>query len=181
MIKLVAKNQSDGRYYFYKEDDIVYMIKSPLTNAKKEQVDSLPVFLRKSLDTDLTYCEDEFENIEELRTFAIRDCAPEERGIKLSSHETLDDLLVYVPIETVKKYFELIGNMISNKELKGLDILFAQLSKNYELCNSEILTKKMEKLKNDYDRVRFTHIGNKSIIDKIARRIQTDRNVFSFA
>ena len=81
MIKLVAKNQSDGRYYFYEEDDIVYMIKSPFTKTKKEQVDSLPVFLRKSLDTDLTYCEGEFNNIEELRAFAIRDCAPEERGI----------------------------------------------------------------------------------------------------
>ena len=81
MIKLVAKNQSDGRYYFYEEDDIVYMIKSPLAKSKKEHVDSLPVFLRKSLDTDLTFCKDEFKNIEELRTFAIRDCAPVEHGI----------------------------------------------------------------------------------------------------
>ena len=163
MIKLVAKNQSDGRYYFYEEDDIVYMIKTPFANAEKEQVDTLSVFLRKSLDTDLTFCEDEFKNFEELRIFAIHDCAPTERGINLSrlnSHETLDDLLAYAPIEIVEEYLRLIGDMISHKIFTGLDLFFLQLSKNYELCENEILAKRRDELKDAFDRARFAHIAN---------------------
>ena len=160
MIKLVAKSQSDGRYYFYEEDDIVFMIKTPFANTKKEQVDPLPVFLRKSLDTDLTFCDDEFDNIEKLRAFAIHDCAPAKRDIKLNNHETLDDLLVYAPIEIIEEYFRLIGDKISHKEFTGLDIFFAQLSKNYELCKSNILTKRRDELKDAFDRARFAHIAN---------------------
>ena len=83
MIKLLAKSQVDGRYYFTEDEETVYMIKSPLAEAQKEFVDALPVFLEKSFNSGLVYDDQEFQNFEELRAFAISDSAPEKRGVEL--------------------------------------------------------------------------------------------------
>ena len=89
MIKLLAKSQVDGRYYFTEDEESVYMIKSPLAEAQKEFVDALPVFLEKSFDSGLVYDDQEFQNFEELRAFAISDSAPEKRGVDLTSQESI--------------------------------------------------------------------------------------------
>jgi len=176
MIKLLAKNQSDGRYYFCEDDNFVYLIESPLLKSEKEYVDPLQVFLRKSLDTDLTFCEQDFENIEELRAFAIRDCDPENRGVTLKQQESTEDLLIYAPVEVVKEYFEMIEDMINRKEFKGLDLFFKQLSNNYELLDNKPLADKREELWYAFNEARFSNIKDMESANMVEKSIRSRRN-----
>ena len=180
MIKLLAKNQSGGRYYFSEEDGSVYSIKSPLAKAEKEFVDSLPVFLRKSFDVDLTYDEQEFESIEDLKAFAISDCAPENRGISPKTQEPLD-ILMCAPVEIVEEYFSMIEDMIDRKEFAGLALFFRQLSRNCEVLESSSLMQKKDNLKAAFDNARFANVTDMGIAIKTGQRIRFSRNVLSVA
>jgi len=180
MIKLLAKNQSGGRYYFSEDDGYVYSIKSPLAKAEKELVDTLPVFLRKCIDVDLTFDEQEFESIEDLKAFAISDCAPENRGISLSNQEPLD-LLICAPVEIVEEYFAMIEDMIDQKELAGLVLFFKQLSRNYEVLENPSLRQKKDKLRAAFDNARFNNVTDMEIAIKTTERIRRSRNVLSVA
>ena len=180
MIKLMAKNQSGGRYYFSEDDGSVYSIKSPLATAEKEFVDTLPTFLRKSIDSDLTFDEQDFEWLEDLRKYAIRDCAPENRGVSLISREPLD-LLVCAPAEIVEEYFSMIEDMIDQKELAGLALFFKQLSRNCEVLENPHLRQKKNKLKAAYDNARFAHVPDMVSATRTEERIRRSRNVLSVA
>ena len=180
MIKLLAKNQSGGRYYFQEDDGSVYSIKSPLAKAEKELVDSLPVFLRKSIDLDLTFDEQDFENIEDLRAFAIRDCAPENRNVSLLDQEPLD-LLICAPAEIIDEYFAMIEDMIDRKEFTGLALFFKQLSRNIEVLEKPHLMQKKDKLKAAYDDARFANVTDMEIATRSEERIRLSCNVLSVA
>jgi len=184
MIKLLAKNQLDGEYYFEEGDNSVYRIKLPLAESQKEYIDSLETFLRKSIDTTLTYDEKEFKNLQEFRTFAIQDCSPEERGITLKKQESYDDLLIYASVEIVEEYFDMIEDKIKNKEFIGLDLFFKQLSINYELLENKYLFNKLEELRIAYDNARFpekSKIFGSNRFGIIKSRIKKERTVLSFA
>jgi len=181
MIKLLAKNQSEGRYYFSEEDESVYIIKAPLKKSEKEYVDSLTVFLRKSIDADLVFVEQAFESLDELRAFAMRDCTLGVHKSKLTSQESLDDLLVYAPIEIVEEYFELIGDMIRNKEFIGLDLYFEQLSRNYELLDNDHLANKWGELWIAFDKARFPNITDFESANVAEVRIRDSRCVLALA
>ena len=176
MIKLLAKNQSDGRYYFSEDDCSVFFIQSPLLKSEKEYVDPLDVFLRKSLDTDLTFDEREFKNMEELRAFAIEDCDPEKRGVSLKKQESSEDLLIFAPVEIVKEYFEMIKDMINRKEFTGLDLFFKQLSNNYELLGNQYLADEKEKLWNDFNEAMFSKIKDMDTANRITESIRNREN-----
>ena len=179
MVKLLAKNQVDGRYYFIEGDNIVYLIKPPLMESKKEYVDPLPVFARKSLDSDLVYESAEFQSIDELRAFAAKDSLPGKRGVALSGDETYEDLLEYAPTEIVEDYFEMIDDMIKNKEFIGIDMFFKQLARNYELKENEVLTGKLNGLRADYDAARFPSVVNMETAIRATIRIQKKHGVLS--
>jgi len=181
MINLLAKNQSSGRYYFCEDDESVYFIKPPLKDSEMEFVDSLPVFLRKSFDSDLTFDKKEFADLEGLRTFAIRYCDPEKRGIQLNNQESLSDLLIYAPVEIVEEYFEMIEDMISRKEFAGLELFFNQLSKNFEVIANQTLKNKRNKLKISFDNARFPHVIKKKSALIAETRIRRSYNVLEVA
>ena len=172
MIKLLAKSQSDGRYYFSEDDYSVYFIQSPLSKSEKEYVDPLNVFLRKSLDTNLTFDDREFNSMEELRAFAIEDCDPEKRGVFLKKQESSEDLLIFAPVEIVKEYFVMIKDMINREEFTGLDLFFKQLSNNKELLKNKSLADEKEKLWNNFDKARFSKIEDMDIANKITESIR---------
>jgi len=181
MIKLLAKNQSGGRYYFSEDENSVYSIRVPSSEVKKEFVDSLPDFLRKSFDSDLTYDAQEFSDIDELMAFAIQDCAPEKRGFQLNAQESLSDLLIYAPVEIIEEYFTIIEDMISRKEFAGLDLFFNQLSRNYEVIANQTLKNKRNKLSESFDNARFPHVINQKSAMKAEARIRQSYNVLEVA
>jgi len=181
MIKLLAKNQKGGRYYFYEDDESVYYIKSPLARAEKEYVDSLPVFIRKGFDSDLTFEEREFRNLEDLREFAILDCSSRESSATEERQESAEDLLIFAPIEIVVEYLEIIEDMINRREFVGLDLIFRQLSQNYEMLENEDLANKKNELKIAFDRARFTCVEDMRVANLVTKRIQRERSVLSFA
>jgi len=179
MIKLLAKNQSSGRYYFSNGDGCVYYIKPPLERAEKEYVDTVPVFLRKSFDTDLTFDEQEFSGIEELRTFAMHDCTPAKHGISLNSEK--QDLLTYATVEIVEEYFAMIEDMITRKEFVGLDMFFKQLSRNFELMRNPQLMDRKNRLRSSFDNARFSHIDSSINVFEIEKRIREKCSVLYVA
>jgi len=181
MIKLLAKSQTDGRYYFIEDEESVYMIKAPLAEAQKEFVDVLPVFLEKSFNSSLVYDNQEFQNFEELRAFAISDSAPEKRGADLTSQESLEDLLIYAPVEIVEEYFEMIENMITRKEFIGINDFFKQLSRNYVLLGDTDLVDRNNELKRAFDEARFPGIIDRDKANRASTRIKEEHSVLSFA
>jgi len=182
MIKLLAKSQSGGRYYFCEDDDSVYLISSPLEKSEKEFIDDLPVFLRKSIDSDLTYDERDFNSIEELRAFAICDCDPKKRGISLkNTHKPLLDLLILAPIEIVEEYFAMIEDKINRKDFIGLSIFFKQLSRSRELLANQSLLQKRDSLWAAFDNARFSHVRDPESAFKAEERIRSNHNVLDVA
>ena len=185
MVKLLAKNLSDGQYFFIEDgEDKVYRIVPPLAESQKEFVDSLHVFMRRSLDTDIAYEERDFNSIEELRTFAIQDCMPETRGIMLNSHEKYEDLLIYAPLEIVEEYYAMIEKMIKNKEYDGLELYFKQLSMNLEVLDNESLRIRLREFRDKYNYARFPNIQvviERYTFGTLKSRIQNGRSVISTA
>jgi len=176
MIKLLAKNQSDGMYFFSEEND-VYLISAPIETSEKEYVDSLQDFLHKSIDTDLTFETLEFKNVKALKKFAINDSDPKKRGITIKSMDNPpDDFLRDAPVEIIKEYFVIIKDMISNRSFSGLDIIFAQLSKNYEVIDN--FMPELDELRVLRDNAIFPNIPDREIANNSTERIYTSGNVF---
>ena len=127
MIKLLAKNQQDKRYYFCDDENNVYIINVPLKNSEMQFVDRLSDFLRKSFDSDLVYDERNFNNIEELREYAIHDSVSVERNASLNKKVPLDDFLLYAPVKIVENYLDLIEEMINAKDLSGIAFFYSSI------------------------------------------------------
>jgi hypothetical protein len=181
VIKLLAKNKTDGRYYFTEDESSVYLIKPPFTNEKKSFIDTLPVFLRKSIDADIVYEEREFGAIEELVVFAINDSKPENRYVELSNQLQLDDLLIYAPKKMIEEYYSIIEDMINRKEFVGIDVFFKQLAMNDIIIDSHELSARKDQLMTYYDNARFANIANKRIANNAEVRIRKSKNVLSVA
>jgi len=179
MIKLLAKNKSDGRYYFSEDDISVYLIKSPLAKSEKVYVDPLTVFQRKSFDSDLTFDEQEFTSMEELRAYAIQDCDPVKRGVSLKAAEPNLDILVYAPVQIVEKFLKMIEDMIDNKKFKGLNLFFEQLSRSYELRENKSLADKKDELMASFEKAIFEYINekDKESVSASVKRIQDNCSV----
>jgi len=139
MIKLIAKNQSDKRYYFYDDNEYVYLIDAPLATSEAVYIDNLANFLRKHVDSDLIYDEIDFVNIDALREYAISDSTLYNASSTINNDLPLDDLLLFAPAEIVTDYLNMIQDMIHRNDLTNIGLFFKQLFNSITLQeNSEL-------------------------------------------
>ena len=181
MYKLIAKSQKDGRYYYCDASGAVYLVSCPFRESDVEYVDELPVFYRKSADTNLDFEEKEFECFADLVNYAVGERSLEARGAKLSPAEPVDDLLMYAPVEIVKGYFTLIKELITANKLVGIDFYFNQLTRNIIIRNDDMLFCELVGLRNAYynmlGKSQFAGIREHDKVDKALIRISNSKNV----
>ena len=187
MINLIAKSQSEGQYYFIDEKDdagAVYRICTAFPDSLKEYVDPLPVFLRKSIDTDIVCDDKNFQSFEELRDYAINDKLSESHDVGSGYQESFDDILIYAPIVIIDEYLMMIENMLKNHEFIGIDHFLTQLSRNILLRNDVGRQSKLFDLRNMYDESRFPN--KEKIIasiqfKSIKNRLRANKHVYANA
>ena len=181
MITLLAKSPVDMRYYFTEDNDSVFLIKEPLKTSKKVFIDKLPIFLRKSFDTDLVYDDKAFEHIDELREYAINDSKSNINSMSSFAFGSLDDLLIYAPIDIVEEYLELIQKKIGRNDFTKIELFFRQLSRNIALLDNEVLQKRKHDLWIMYKNAIFSNIVNMQGVEIPENRMQRTKCVFAIA
>jgi hypothetical protein len=71
--------------------------------------------------------------------------------------------------------------MINRKEFAGIDLFLRQLLRNYEVMESESLSKKLKALKEAYEKAKFPNIPDFGKVQAVENRIRASRSVFAFA
>jgi hypothetical protein len=181
LVNLLAKNKFSGWYYFNEDDGPVYLIKPPFEILSKTFVDELKVFLRRSIDTDLLYEVNTFKSMDEFIKYVYDDYNMVNVEMIDDSLEIDENILIFATEEIVYELFAYIQERISSSNFKGLKTIFRQLEKCNALHeNSELLCKCVE-LKNDFDKSRFSNIGDINLLEKVEKRIKKEKNVLSAA
>jgi len=180
MVKLLVKNPSDGRYYFTDDEQNVQMIEYPFDSSQVTYVDTLPVFLRKSIDADFIGDTQEFGTMADFVDYAKQDCFrdSQETSVNVVSSKELKNVLVFAPLEVVMAYFTKVENMIANKDFFGIDMFIIQLSANNLIRNDTSLSQKLADVKASFEDAIFPH-RDKDIVNKVKPAIKRGKKILS--
>jgi len=181
MIKLIAKNQSDKRYYFHDDNESVYLINAPLSKSEAVYIDKLTSFLRKHVDSDLVYDEKDFYNIDDLRDYAIRDCTLNNINTNVTNDLPLDDLLLFAPTEIVTDYLNMIQDMINRNDFINIGLFFKQLSNSITLQDDSELKNRYNNLLIEFINVLFPFITNNYTIVVTEVRIKKFKSIYTLS